>query len=269
MNERIVVSLTSADQEYQALQGEDARGRAASRRRRSRCSSPRTTRCCRSSSCSASSTRREDERPAALLVHTRVPTASSAWRATPRGRASAGCCSTGRRPTWSRCGASTRELADRGGHDRPRRDRADPRPPAAAAVTRDGRHVLYVQGPADASAARLRLEGFEEALARARPTSSRSSTASGPQRAPRRRSRPGCGSRPRSSSRPTPSCARTTTWRAAPAAALELPAARVGPRAVPGLRRAAEGREARRGRRAASPRRSRCPPAPAPRSSSW
>jgi ABC-type sugar transport system substrate-binding protein len=165
--ERIVVSLTTEDQEYQALQGDDAR--EAGRRLgvdvevlfaedNAVLQIQQLFRFVHAG---------EGERPAALLVHTRVP---DGLERVARNAVQAGI-------GWillNRTAPYVEAL---------RRERPAV---AVAAVTSDhvevgriharqlvqlcadGAHVLYVQGPADASAARLRLQGLEEAL-RGRP----------------------------------------------------------------------------------------------------
>ena len=161
MPERLVVSLTSADQEYQALQGEDAR--AAGRRLgvevevlfaedNAVLQIQQLFRVLHAP---------ESERPAALLVHTRVP---DGLERVARNAARAGV-------GWillNRTAPYVDGLRD------------EHRSLAVAAVTTDhveigriharqlgrlcpdGAHVLYVQGPADTAAARQRLGGFEE-----------------------------------------------------------------------------------------------------------
>ena len=162
MNERIVVCLTSAEQEYQALQAEDAR--AAGRRL----------------AASVDVLFAEDnavlqiqqlfhfvhapepERPAAIVLHTRVP---DGLERVARNAARAGI-------GWLLLNRTAPYIDPL---------RAEYPGLAIAAITTDhaeigriqarqlahlrpgARHILYVQGPADTSAARLRLEGFEEA----------------------------------------------------------------------------------------------------------
>jgi ABC-type sugar transport system substrate-binding protein len=167
MAERLVVSLTSADQEYQALQGEDAR--EAGRRLGV------GVEVLFAEDIAVQQIQQlfrfihapEAERPAALLVHTRVP---DGLERVARNAAQVGV-------GWVLLNRSAPYLeALRGEHPGL----------AVAAVTTDhleigriharqlarlcpeGAHVLYVQGPADAPAARLRLEGLEGAL-RGRP----------------------------------------------------------------------------------------------------
>ena len=161
MNERLVVCLTSAEQEYQALQGEDAR--AASRRLSAR------TEVLFAEDNAVMQIQQifrlvhapEEERPAAVLLHTRVP---DGLERVARNAARAGI-------GWF--------LLNRGA---PYLEalRAEHPGLALATITTDhaeigriqarqlARHapeaqqVLYLQGPVDASAARQRLDGFEE-----------------------------------------------------------------------------------------------------------
>jgi ribose transport system substrate-binding protein len=162
MSERIVVCLTSAEQEYQALQAEDAR--SAGRRL----------------AASVEVLFAEDnavlqiqqlfhfvhapeaERPAALVLHTRVP---DGLERVARNAARAGI-------GWLLLNRTAPYIESL---------RAEHPGLAIAAITTDhveigriqarqlerlrpeARHVLYIQGPADAPAARQRLEGFEEA----------------------------------------------------------------------------------------------------------
>lgn len=160
MNERVVVCLTSAEQEYQALQGEDAK--SAGRRLAAKVEVQfaddnavlQIQQLFRFVHAPA------DERPAAILLHTRVP---DGLERVARNAARAGV-------GWlllNRTAPYVESL------------RAEHPELAIATITTDHvqigriqarqlqqlkpetRHVLYVQGPADASAARLRLEGFE------------------------------------------------------------------------------------------------------------
>jgi ribose transport system substrate-binding protein len=163
MAERIVVSLTSRDQEYQALQGEDAR--EAGRRQgvdvevlfaedNAVLQIQQLFRFVHAG---------EGERPAALLVYTRVP---DGLERVARNAVQAGI-------GWILLNRTAPYV------DSVRRENPAI---AVAAVTTDhveigriharqlvrlcpdGAHVLYIQGPADGSAATLRLQGLEEAL---------------------------------------------------------------------------------------------------------
>ena len=161
MGERLVVCLTSAEQEYQALQGDDARA------------------ACRRLGAEAEILFAEDnavmqiqqlfrfvhapaaERPAAILLHTRVP---DGLERVARNAAQAGI-------GWFLLNR-TASYIDSLRHEHPAL--------AVAAITTDhveigriqarqlgrlrpeGGHVLYVQGPDETSAARLRYEGFED-----------------------------------------------------------------------------------------------------------
>lgn len=162
MAERIVVCLTSAEQEYQSLQGEDAR--AAGRRLgadvevlfaddNAVLQIQQLFRFVHAP---------EAERPAAFLLHTRV---ADGLERVARNAARAGI-------GWF--------LLNRTAAYLPPLRREHPGLALACVTTdhaeigriqarqlealRPGRcHVLYLQGPADAPAARLRLEGFQEA----------------------------------------------------------------------------------------------------------
>jgi ABC-type sugar transport system substrate-binding protein len=163
MAERIVVSLTSQDQEYQALQGEDAR--EAGRRHgvlvevlfaedNAVLQIQQLFRFVHAA---------DGERPVALIVHTRVP---DGLERVARNAIQAGI-------GWILLNR-TAPYVDAARREHPR--------VAVAAVTTDhveigrihgrqltklcpdGAHVLYVQGPKNASAATLRLQGLEEVL---------------------------------------------------------------------------------------------------------
>jgi ABC-type sugar transport system substrate-binding protein len=167
MVERIVVSLTSAAQEYQALQGADAReagGRLGvdvevlfaedNGVRQIQQLFPLVH-------------AGEGERPTALLVHTRVPDGLErvARNAVPAGigwillNRTAPYVDALRRehPAIAVAAVTTDHLEVGRIHAR-----------QLARLCPRGAQVLYVQGPADASAASLRLQGLEEAL-RGRP----------------------------------------------------------------------------------------------------
>ena len=167
MAERIVVSLTSADQEYQALQGEDAREAGRRLGVDVEVLFAEDVAVLQIQQLFRFVHAGEGERPAALLVHTRVP---DGLERVARNAVQAGI-------GWILLNRSAPYV------DALRRERPAV---AVAAVTTDhvevgriharqlarlcpdGAHVLYVQGPADASAASLRLQGLEEAL-RGRP----------------------------------------------------------------------------------------------------
>jgi ribose transport system substrate-binding protein len=162
MSERIVVCLTSAEQEYQALQGEDAR--SAGRRLAA------TVEVLFADDNAVLQIQQLfrfvhaplAERPAAIVLHTRVP---DGLERVARNAARAGI-------GWLLLNRTAPYLESL---------RAEHPALAIAAITTDhvqigriqarqlqqlrpeARHVLYLQGPAGASAARLRLEGFEGA----------------------------------------------------------------------------------------------------------
>ena len=162
MNERVVVCLTSAEQEYQSLLSEDARA-----------ASERLSANVEVLFAEDNAVRQiqqvfglihapEEQRPAALLVHTRVP---EGLERVARNAARVGI-------GWFLLNRTAPYLEPlRGEHPEL----------AIAAITTDhaeigriqarqlqelrpeARRVLYVQGPAETSAARQRLEGFEDA----------------------------------------------------------------------------------------------------------
>jgi ABC-type sugar transport system substrate-binding protein len=163
MPERLVVALTSAEQEYQALQGEDAR--EAGRRLGAAVAVlfAEDNPVLQIQQLFAFVHAPEGERPDVLLVHTRVP---DGLERVARNAAKAGI-------GWVLLNR-TAPYVDALRSDHPSL--------AVAAVTTDhleigriharqllrlcpaGGQVLYVQGPADAPAAKQRLEGIEEAL---------------------------------------------------------------------------------------------------------
>jgi ABC-type sugar transport system substrate-binding protein len=163
MAERIVVSLTSQDQEYQALQGKDAR--EAGRRLgvdvevlfaedNAVMQIQQLFRFLHAA---------EGERPAALLVHTRV---ADGLERVARNAARAGVgwfllnrtapyvdALRSEYPALAVAAVTTDHTEIGRIHARQLRG-----------VCPDGSPVLYVQGPAETPAARLRLEAFEEAV---------------------------------------------------------------------------------------------------------
>jgi ribose transport system substrate-binding protein len=161
MHERLVVCLTSAEQEYQALQGEDARAAGARLAAEVDVLFAEDNAVMQIQQLFHHVHAPEAERPAALLLHTRVP---DGLERVARNAARAGI-------GWL--------LLNRGAPYLEPLRREHPAL-ALAAITTDHaeigriqarqleklrpgrRHVLYVQGPPDAPAARLRLEGFEE-----------------------------------------------------------------------------------------------------------
>jgi len=167
MAERLVVSLTSAEQEYQVLQGEDAReaGRRLGAEVEVLFAEDNAVR--QIQQLFAFVHAAEGERPAALLVHTRVPDGLERV-ARNAARAGVGWLLLNRtapyldalrseHPALAIAAVSTDHLEIGRIHAR-----------QLARLCPDGAHVLYVQGPADAPAAKERLQGLEEAL-RGRP----------------------------------------------------------------------------------------------------
>ena len=163
MSERLVVSLTSAEQDYQALQGEDAR--EAGRRLGAEVevlfaednAVKQIQQLFRFVHAPA------EDRPAALLVHTRVPDGLERV-ARNAARAGIGWVLLNRtapyvetlrseHPALAIAAVTTDHVEVGRIHARQLRK-----------LRPDGAHVLYLQGPADTPAARLRLEGFEVGL---------------------------------------------------------------------------------------------------------
>jgi ABC-type sugar transport system substrate-binding protein len=163
MNERLVVCLTSAEQEYQALMGEDARAAAARLL------------------ASVEVVFAEDnpvkqiqqlfrvihagaaERPTAFLIHTRVPDGLGRV-ARNAAKAGIGWILLNRTaPYLEALRAEHAELAiaaittDHAEIGRIQAQQLEKLAP-------DARRVLYLQGPAETAAARQRLEGFEESV---------------------------------------------------------------------------------------------------------
>lgn len=167
MVERIVVSLTTADQEYQALQGEDAREAGRRLGVEVEVLFAEDVAVMQIQQLFRFVHAGDGERPAALLVHTRVPDglervarnavqAGIGWillnRSAPYVEAL-----RRERPAAAVAAVTTDHVEVGRIHAR-----------QLAQLCPDGAHVLYVQGPADASAASLRFQGLEEAL-RGRP----------------------------------------------------------------------------------------------------
>ncbi len=162
MSERIVVCLTSAEQEYQALQGEDAK--SAGRRLAA------TVEVLFADDNAVLQIQQlfrfvhapVAERPAAILLHTRVPDGLERV-ARNAARAGVGWLLLNRTaPYVESLRAEHPELAIAAiSTDHVQIGRIPAR--QLQGLQPDARHVLYLQGPADASAARLRLEGFEAA----------------------------------------------------------------------------------------------------------
>jgi ABC-type sugar transport system substrate-binding protein len=161
MSERVVVSLTSAEQEYQALQGEDARATAQRLGADVEVLFAEDNAVLQIQQLFHFVHAPDAARPAALLLHTRVP---DGLERVARNAARAGI-------GWLLLNRSAPYLE-------PLREEHPAL--AVAAVTTDHaeigriqarqlerlrpgvRQVLYVQGPTETSAARQRLEGFEE-----------------------------------------------------------------------------------------------------------
>jgi ABC-type sugar transport system substrate-binding protein len=160
MRERIVVCLTSAEQEYQALQGADARATAQRLDTQVEVLFAEDNAVMQIQQLFRFVHAPEADRPAALLLHTRVP---DGLERVARNAARAGI-------GWFLLNRTASYL------EPVRREHPGL---AVAAITTDhaeiGRiqarqlstlrpgpcHVLYLQGPADTPAARLRLEGFQ------------------------------------------------------------------------------------------------------------
>jgi ABC-type sugar transport system substrate-binding protein len=167
MAERVVVSLTSSDQEYQALQGDDAREAGRRLGLEVEVVFAEDNAVLQIQQLFRFVHAGEGERPAALVVHTRVP---DGLERVARNAVQAGI-------GWVLLNR-TAPYVDTLRHEFPTI--------ALAAVTTDhfeigrihahqlatlcpeGANVIYIQGPADASAATLRLQGLQEAL-RGRP----------------------------------------------------------------------------------------------------
>ena len=167
MAERIVVSLTSADQEYQALQGENAREAGGRLGVEVEVLFAKDNGVLQIQQLFRFVHAGEGERPAALLVHTRVP---DGLERVARNAVQAGIgwillnrtapyvdALRRERPAIAVAAVTTDHVEIGRIHAR-----------QLARLCPDGALVLYVQGPAGASAASLRLQGLEEAL-RGRP----------------------------------------------------------------------------------------------------
>jgi ABC-type sugar transport system substrate-binding protein len=167
MTERVVVSLTSAEQEYQALQGQDAREVGRSLGIEVEVLFAEDNAVLQIQQLFAFVHAPESERPAALLVHTRV---ADGLERVARNAAKAGIgwfllnrtapyldVLRSEHPALAMASVTTDHLEIGRIHAR-----------QLARLCPDGGHVLYVQGPAEAPAAKERLEGLEEAL-RGRP----------------------------------------------------------------------------------------------------
>ena len=161
MADRLVVSLTTANQEYQAQQGDDAREAGRRHGVEIEVLFAEDNPVKQIQQLFRFVHAPEAERPAALLVHTRVP---DGLERVARNAARAGL-------GWillNRTGSYVNGLRD----EHPRlavgavtTDHVEIGRIHARQLSRlrpDGSSVLYVQGPAETPAARLRLEGFEE-----------------------------------------------------------------------------------------------------------
>jgi len=162
MSERVVVCLTSAEQEYQALQGEDARAAALRLKAEVEVLFAEDNAVMQIQQLFRFVHAPEAERPAAFLLHTRVP---DGLERVARNAARAGIA-------WFLLNRSAPYVEPL------RREHPGL---AIAAITTDhaaigriqarqlealrpaARRVLFLQGPADAAAAQLRLGGFEDA----------------------------------------------------------------------------------------------------------
>jgi ABC-type sugar transport system substrate-binding protein len=162
MSERIVVCLTSAEQEYQALQGEDAKSAGRRLAAKVEVLFAEDNAVLQIQQLFRFVHAPEAERPAAILLHTRVPDGLERV-AKNAARAGIGWLLLNRgapyieslRAEYPRLAvaAITTDHAEIGRIQARQLERLRP----------EARHVLYIQGPADAPAARQRLEGFEAA----------------------------------------------------------------------------------------------------------
>jgi ABC-type sugar transport system substrate-binding protein len=162
MSERIIVALTSADQEYQALQGEDARAVAARLAADVEVIFAQDNAVMQIQQLFRHVHAPASERPAAFLLHTRVP---DGLERVARNAARAGIAWFLLNRTAPYVEPLRREhpglaiAAITTDHREVGRIQAR----QLAALQPAARQVLLLQGPADAPAAQLRLEGFEEA----------------------------------------------------------------------------------------------------------
>jgi len=163
MTERVIVSLTSAEQEYQVLQGQDAREVGRGLGAEVEVLFAEDNAVLQIQQLFAFVHAPESERPAALLVHTRV---ADGLERVARNAAKAGIgwfllnrtapyldVLRSEHPALAMASVTTDHLEIGRIHAR-----------QLARLCPDGAHVLYVQGPADAPSAKQRLEGLEEAL---------------------------------------------------------------------------------------------------------
>lgn len=167
MAERLAVSLTSADQEYQARLAQDAVETGRRLGVEVEVLFAEDNAVLQIQQLFRLLHAPEGERPAALLVHTRVP---DGLERVARNAAKAGLgwillnrtapyveSLRSEHPALAIAAVTTDHVEIGRIHAR-----------QLARLCPDGGHVVYVQGPADAPAAKLRLEGLEEAL-RGRP----------------------------------------------------------------------------------------------------
>jgi ABC-type sugar transport system substrate-binding protein len=163
MAERLVVSLTSAEQEYQALQGDDAREAGCRLGVEVEVLFAEDNAVRQIQQLFAFVHAPEGERPVALLVHTRVPDALERV-ARNAARAGVGWVLLNRaapyldalrseHPALAIAAVSTDHVEIGRIHAR-----------QLGRLSPGGARVLYVQGPADGPAAQQRLAGLEEAL---------------------------------------------------------------------------------------------------------
>jgi ABC-type sugar transport system substrate-binding protein len=163
MAERLVVSLTSKAQEYQALQGEDAREAGRRLGAGVEVLFAEDNAVLQIQQLFGFVHAPEGERPAALLVHTRVPDglerlarnavkAGVGWLLLNRTAPYLDALRT-EHPSLAIAAVTTDHVEIGRIHSR-----------QLVRLCPDGARVLYVQGPADAPAAQQRLEGLEGAL---------------------------------------------------------------------------------------------------------
>jgi ABC-type sugar transport system substrate-binding protein len=161
MNERLVVCLTSAEQEYQTLQGDDAQAACTRLAAQADVVFAEDNAVMQIQQLFRLIHAPEFERPAAVLLHTRVPDGLERV-ARNAARAGIGWFLLNRTaPYLDPLRAEHPELALAAiMTDHAEIGRIQAR--QLARLVPEARHVLYVQGPPDAAAARLRLTGFEE-----------------------------------------------------------------------------------------------------------
>ena len=130
MSERIVVCLTSAEQEYQALQGEDAKSAGRRLAAKVEVLFAEDNAVLQIQQLFRFVHAPEAERPAAILLHTRVPDGLERV-ARNAARAGIGWLLLNRtRPLHRVAPRRAPAARGRGDHDRSRRDRPDPGAPA-------------------------------------------------------------------------------------------------------------------------------------------